>query len=91
MNYLEELEEDVKDLLLTLGIPEIAMLLFHRTWSTVDALCAMDQDPNLRQEFVSACRAQYYILRRPGMEHLDRLLDQFMIGVYEVSHSREMQ
>ena len=91
MNYLEELEEDVKDLLLMLGIPEIAMLLFHRNWSTVDALCAMDQDPILSMQFISACRAQYYILRRPGLENIDRLLDEFMIGVYTVSHAREMQ
>ena len=90
INYWNQLEEDLQTLLVAHDITELAMLLFHRGWATIDDLADLFYSPNA-EEFIQAATQQFQILRRPGMQFLRRILINFGQDVIREHEDRQRQ
>ena len=80
MNYMELIEADLAEILTMLGMTEIAMLLFHRGWVTLDKLAEVGHQNSQLHDFNRAIRMQYMILLKP-LDTLEILINEFWIVV----------
>ena len=80
----------MQDLLVTHDITELAMLLFHRGWATIDDLADLFFSPN-GEDFFEAAKQQFEILRRPGLMYIHRILNSFAEDVIREHEDRKRQ